>query len=227
MLYRRTRDGHDQIMIEFCSTIFYSISLDHGCPAIRSWSSSASMIWSICSIINTARSCLTIMKYITRASWILTNQSTHLSDCCKKYLSRCLVTLDWNGINLLTAWDWNVADGMEWRNSISGMVRNGMAERILESGNVVYIDSFSVCNLGITMKWSEICILTLMVLCFLFIFFNCVILWTYKVNGDGEILLRFLGGGDEITSLAFNSLYPLGCFVHLVLLLWHGVFPST
>ena len=39
------------------------------------------------------------------------------------------------------------------------------------------------------------------------------------MNSDEEILLRFLeGGGDEITSLAFNSLCLLGCFVHLVLL---------
>jgi len=45
-----------------------------------------------------------------------------------------------------------VADEIECRNGISGMARNGMAERILESGNVVYIDLFSVCNLGTTMK---------------------------------------------------------------------------
>ena len=31
----RTSDGHDQIMIEFCSTKIYSISLDHRVP--RSW----------------------------------------------------------------------------------------------------------------------------------------------------------------------------------------------
>ena len=67
-------------MIEFCSTIVCSISLDHRGPLIRSWSSRESMIWSICSIIGAARSCSTIIEY-TRASWIMTDHSTHLSDC--------------------------------------------------------------------------------------------------------------------------------------------------
>jgi len=48
--------------------------------------------------------------------------------------------LDWNGANFLTAWNWNVADGIEWRNAMSGMTRNGMIERILKAWNVVYID---------------------------------------------------------------------------------------
>jgi len=60
--------------------------------------------------------------------------------CCEKWLSYFLVTLDWNGMNFLAAWNWNVADGMEWRNAMSGMARNGMPERIPEAGNVVYID---------------------------------------------------------------------------------------
>jgi len=33
-----------------------------------------------------------------------------------------------------------VADGMGWRNGMSGMARNGMTERIPKAGNVVYID---------------------------------------------------------------------------------------
>ena len=32
----RHSDGHDQIMIEFCSIIICSISLDHRGPSIRS-----------------------------------------------------------------------------------------------------------------------------------------------------------------------------------------------
>jgi len=51
--------------------------LDHRGLSIRSWSSRASMIWSICSIMGTARSCSTIIEY-TRASWFMTDHSTNL-----------------------------------------------------------------------------------------------------------------------------------------------------
>jgi len=43
-------------------------------------------------------------------------------------------------MNFLTTWNWNVADGMESRNGMSGMARNGMTGRIPEAGNAVYID---------------------------------------------------------------------------------------
>jgi len=61
-------------------------------------------------------------------------------DCCEKWLSYFLLTSDWNGMNFLTARNWNVAGGMELRNVMSGMVRNGMMERVRKAGNVVYID---------------------------------------------------------------------------------------
>jgi len=48
------------------------------------------------------------------------------------------VTSDWNGTNFLPARNWNVAGGMELRNVTSGMVRNGMMERVWKAGNVVY-----------------------------------------------------------------------------------------
>ena len=32
-------------------------------------------------------------------------------ECCEKWLSYVLVTLDWNETNFFTAWNWNVADG--------------------------------------------------------------------------------------------------------------------
>jgi len=67
-------------LIVIDSIIDCSISLDHRGPSIRSWSSRKSMIRSICSMMNTARSCSTIIWY-TRASWIMTDHSTHLSDC--------------------------------------------------------------------------------------------------------------------------------------------------
>ena len=72
-------DGHDQIMIEFCSISSLLDHLDHRGLSIRSWSSRASMIWSICSIMGTARSCSTIIEY-TGASWLMTDHSTNLSD---------------------------------------------------------------------------------------------------------------------------------------------------
>jgi len=59
--------------------------------------------------------------------------------CCEKWPSYFLVTSDWNGTNFLTAWNWNVADGIELRNVMSGMAWNGMIERVLKAGNVVCI----------------------------------------------------------------------------------------
>ena len=56
-------DGHDQIMIEFCSTMICSISLDHG---VRR------------SIMGTARSYSTIIEY-TRASGVMPDHSAILN----------------------------------------------------------------------------------------------------------------------------------------------------
>ena len=55
-------------------------------------------------------------------------------------MSYFLVTSDWNGTNFLPPGNWNVAGGMELRNVMSEMVRNGMMERVQKAGNVVYID---------------------------------------------------------------------------------------
>jgi len=60
--------------------------------------------------------------------------------CCEKWLSYFLVTLDWNGTNFLPTRNLNLAGGMELRNVMSGMVRNGMMERVRKAGNVVYLD---------------------------------------------------------------------------------------
>jgi len=56
-------DGHDRMMIEFCSINSPLDHLDH-----RGLS-----------IMGTARSCSTIIEY-TRASWFMTDHSTNLSD---------------------------------------------------------------------------------------------------------------------------------------------------
>ena len=72
-------DANDQIMIEFRSIIVCSITTIIGVPWSWSWSSRASMIWSICSIMGTTRSCSTTIEY-TRQSSIMTDHSAHLSN---------------------------------------------------------------------------------------------------------------------------------------------------
>jgi len=62
-LFPPPSDGHDQIMIEFCSINSLLDHLDH-----RGLS-----------IMCTARSCSAIIEY-TRASWFMTDHSTNLGD---------------------------------------------------------------------------------------------------------------------------------------------------
>ena len=98
--WARTGGGHDQIMIELCSTIVCSISLDYRGPSIRSWSSRESIIWSFFSIIGTVRSCSTIIEY-ARASWIMTDHSTLVSYCAIlwTYTKGATGTLDTNSFD--------------------------------------------------------------------------------------------------------------------------------
>jgi len=71
-------DGHDQIMIEFCSISSLLDHLDHRGLSTRSRSSRAYIMGSICSIMGTARSCSALVEY-TLASWFMTDHSTNLS----------------------------------------------------------------------------------------------------------------------------------------------------